>query len=183
MKWGKLCLEKLRNWTRWRLAAQIVPTSLTEEPTWRGILKDTTLPTSVCHVCTAVKHLLPIMPSTLMCQGSTGIQNKSFPNTSSSSRKNPIFSYSHGSLSRKCRVPKNPGPSELQDCDSESERIQMHQLWACLQNKAEYAETHWSSSFGESWTCLPLLWSYLHKPLGSWKSHQQTSQDVNTFGV
>ena len=61
-----------------------------------------------------------------MCQGSTGIQNKSFPKTPFSSRKTHIFSYSDGSLSRKCRVPKNPGPSELQDCDSESGRIQMY---------------------------------------------------------
>jgi len=59
-----------------------------------------------------------------MCQGSTGIQNKSFPETLFFLQKE--FSYSDGSLSRKCRVPKNPGPSELQDCDSESGRIQMY---------------------------------------------------------
>ena len=79
MKWGKLCLEKLRNWTRLHLAARIVPTNRTEGPMWQGILKDTTLPTLVWHVCTVVKHLLPIMPWTLMCRGSTEIQNKCCP--------------------------------------------------------------------------------------------------------
>ena len=64
------------NWTRLHLAARIVRTNQTEGPMLQGMWKDTTLAISVLHVCTVVKHLLPIMPLALMFQESTEIQNK-----------------------------------------------------------------------------------------------------------
>ena len=123
MRRGRLCLKKSCNWTRLHLAARIVRTNQTEGPMLQGMWKDTTLAISVLHVCTVVKHLLPIMPLALMFQESTEIQNKHLCDFTSLFWWLPF---------RKRRVPKSPGACEFQDRDSGPKRVQMHWLWACL---------------------------------------------------